>query len=86
MSAKSYFSYVRVSTQRQGAQGTSLAEQQAAIERYARRFNLPIIKQFEERETAAKTGRPVFLEMLKALKEGKSSGLSPIKLTAAHGT
>lgn len=75
MPAKSYFSYVRVSTQRQGAQGTSLAEQQAAIERYARRFNLQITKQYEERETAAKTGRPVFLEMLKALKEDRVSGL-----------
>jgi site-specific DNA recombinase len=75
MPAKSYFSYVRVSTQRQGEHGTSLAEQQAAIERYSRRFNLSIVKQFEERETAAKLGRPVFLEMLRALKMGKASGL-----------
>lgn len=75
MSRKGYFSYVRVSTQRQGALGTSLGEQQAAIERYAERFNLQIIKQFEERETAAKLGRPVFLDMLKALRRGKAEGL-----------
>lgn len=75
MPAKSYFSYVRVSTQRQGNLGTSLIEQLAAIERYARRFNLPIVKQYEERETAAKIGRPVFLDMLKALKQGKADGL-----------
>lgn len=75
MSGKGYFSYVRVSTQRQGSLGTSLVEQQAAIERYAQRFNLQIIKQYEERETAAKLGRPVFLDMLKALKDGKAEGL-----------
>ena len=72
---KNYFSYVRVSTQRQGSLGTSLTEQLAAIERYARRFNLQIVKQYEERETAAKIGRPIFLEMLKALKQGKAHGL-----------
>ena len=60
MSHKRYFSYIRVSTQRQGQTGTSLAEQQAAIERYANVWNLKIIKRFEERETAAKQGRPVF--------------------------
>lgn len=75
MSGKGYFSYVRVSTQRQGDLGTSLAEQQAAIERYAQRFNLRIIRQYEERETAAKLGRPVFLDMLKALRTQKADGL-----------
>ncbi len=36
---------------------------------------LSIVKQYEERETAAKIGRPVFLEMLKALRDGKAHGL-----------
>ena len=75
MSSKSYFSYVRVSTQRQGSHGTSLTEQLSSIERYAERFNLEISKRYEERETAAKLGRPVFLEMLKALRQGKASGI-----------
>ena len=75
MPAKTYFSYVRVSTQRQGNSGTSLTEQQSAIDRYAHRFNLQIGKQYEERETAAKQGRPVFLEMLKSLREGKADGI-----------
>lgn len=75
MSARRYFSYVRVSTQRQGTSGTSLTEQLSAIERYARQWNLNIVKQYEERETAAKTGRPIFLEMLKALKHGKANGI-----------
>lgn len=75
MPNKRYFSYIRVSTQRQGQTGTSLAEQQAAIERFATSYNLSIIKRFEERETAAKLGRPVFLEMLKTLKQGKADGV-----------
>lgn len=75
MPSKSYFSYVRVSTQRQGSLGTSLTEQLSAIERYADRFNLRISKRYEERETAAKLGRPVFLEMLKALRQGKANGI-----------
>jgi site-specific DNA recombinase len=75
MSSKKYFSYVRVSTQRQGQNGTSLIEQLSAIENYARRYNLNISKQYEERETAAKTGRPVFLDMLKALKQNKAHGI-----------
>ena len=57
-----YFSYIRVSTLKQGQSGTSIAEQRAAILRYAARFGLTIIRELEERETAAKLGRPVFLK------------------------
>lgn len=75
MPHKRYFSYVRVSTQRQGQFGTSLTEQRSAIERYAQKFDFTIVKHFEERETAAKLGRPVFLEMIKELRQGKVSGV-----------
>ena len=75
MPGKIYFSYIRVSTQRQGQNGTSLAEQKTAIEQYAARFGLKITKRFEERETAAKLGRPVFLDMLKSLQKGKAHGI-----------
>ena len=47
MSSSKYFAYIRVSTVRQGQTGTSLTEQRAAIEHYARNFNLTIIKEFE---------------------------------------
>ncbi|MCD9187021.1 MAG: recombinase family protein [Pyrinomonadaceae bacterium] len=75
MPTKQYFSYIRVSTQRQGQLGTSLTEQKAAIERYAQKFGLKITRYFEERETAAKSGRPVFIEMLKSLKRGSADGV-----------
>lgn len=75
MVQRGYFSYVRVSTQRQGITNTSLGEQRSAIKRYADRFSLPIKREFEERETAAKQGRPIFLEMLKELRLGKATGI-----------
>lgn len=75
MSSARYFAYVRVSTVRQGQTGTSLTEQRSAIERYARNFNLKIVNEFEEQETAAKFGRPVFLQMVKELKQGKANGV-----------
>jgi site-specific DNA recombinase len=74
-SRKSFFSYIRVSTVRQGLTGTSLAEQREAIRRYAERHNLSIVREYEERETAAKRGRLMFDEMLRALRAGKASGV-----------
>src|SRR5580700_10140588 len=64
---KQYFAYIRVSTPRQGEFGVSLAQQKDAIERYAQRNQLEISRWFEEQETAAKAGRPVFGTMVKLL-------------------
>lgn len=46
-----------------------------AIEQYARRYGLIITEWFEERETAAKRGRPIFSQMLKLLRRGKACGV-----------
>ncbi len=75
MSGKKYFAYIRVSTVRQGQSGPSLIEQRSAIERYSQRYRLQILKEFEEQETAAKQGRPVFLQMLKELRQEKACGV-----------
>ncbi len=72
---KKYFAYVRVSTVRQGEKGSSLQEQRSAIEGYARRNNLKIVQWFEEMETAAKQGRPVFDRLLRALAHGQADGI-----------
>ncbi|MBR9702275.1 recombinase family protein, partial [Candidatus Pacearchaeota archaeon] len=68
------YGYIRVSTAKQG-KGVSLVEQKDAIDAYAKRHNLTIGKWFEEVETAAQKGRPVFSEMIKLLKKGKSNGV-----------
>jgi site-specific DNA recombinase len=75
MIPKQYAAYIRVSTAKQGERGVSLQEQKDAIQRYAERNSLEVSKWFEERETAAKRGRPVFNEMLKLLRSGKAQGV-----------
>lgn len=68
------FGYTRVSTVKQG-EGVSLEAQKEAIKAFAARNQLSIIKWFEEKETAAKSGRPVFSAMIKELHKGKASNL-----------
>ena len=72
---KQYFGYIRVSTAKQGEKGVSLQEQKGAIQQYAQRFGLSIVQWFEERESAAKRGRPVFTLMMKGLRSGNVRGL-----------
>lgn len=69
------FAYARVSTPRQGEKGVSLHEQKSAIERYARQRGLTITRWFEERETAAKTGREEFTKMLRLLRLKAAEGV-----------
>ena len=71
---KKVFGYIRVSTAKQG-EGVSLIEQKDAISRYAGKFNLEIVQWFEEKETAAKLGRPLFTKMLTLLKKRKVDGV-----------
>lgn len=72
---KKLFGYTRVSTAKQGELGVSLQEQHDAIARYAERNGLEIGAWFEERETAAKRGRPVFNRMLRLLTKGEADGV-----------
>ncbi len=71
---KKVYGYIRVSTVKQGT-GVSLIEQKEAIIRYAEKHDLKIAQWFEELETAAKQGRPLFNKMIKLLKRGKGQGV-----------
>jgi len=71
---KQCFGYVRVSTVKQG-EGVSLEAQRDAIETFARRENIEITEWFEEKETAAKSGRPVFNAMVRQLRQGRAAGM-----------
>jgi len=73
--SKKFFAYIRVSTLKQGAQGSSLQEQRGAIEAYAQRNGISIVQWFEEQVTAAKRGRSVFARMLKSLERGGAHGI-----------
>jgi len=72
---RNYFGYVRVSTPKQGEKGVSLAEQRTAIDQYSQRFGLNISRWFEERETAAKLGRPIFSQMIRLLRSRSARGV-----------
>jgi len=72
---KRFYAYVRVSTTKQSANGSSLTEQKNAIEDYADRNGLVIERWFEEVETAAKRGRRVFSQMMEQLQAGRADGL-----------
>lgn len=71
---KNVYGYIRVSTAKQG-EGVSLIAQKEAITRYSEQYNLNIIHWFEEKETAAKQGRPLFTSMMKLLKDKKAAGV-----------
>lgn len=71
---KKVYGYIRVSTVKQGT-GVSLQEQKEAIIRYAEKNQLTIVDWFEELETAAKQGRPLFTKMMKLLQAGKANGV-----------
>jgi site-specific DNA recombinase len=70
-----YFAYIRVSTAKQGQHGSSLQEQRDAIVAFAQRQGFAIIEWFEDRETAAKTGRTQFTRMMSQLEKHKASGV-----------
>ena len=72
---KKYFAYIRVSTVKQGERGSSLQEQRAAIDAFAKRGGLNITAWYEETETAAKQGRREFTRMLAALDRGDADGI-----------
>jgi len=71
---KRCFGYTRVSTAKQG-EGVSLEAQKEAISAFAETNDITITKWFEEKETAAKRGRPIFNAMLRQLRGGKADGL-----------
>ena len=71
---KNCYGYVRVSTVKQG-DGVSLEAQKEAITAFAARSGFQITQWFEEKETAAKRGRPIFDNMILDLLKGKADGL-----------
>lgn len=75
LSMRHFYGYIRVSTTRQGELGVSLDQQRDAIQVYAERNDLDLVRWFEEQETAAKRGRPVFGQMLRLLKSGRAAGV-----------
>ncbi len=69
------FGYVRVSNAKKQGENTSLGEQRDSIAAYSSRHDITIIEYLEEKETAAKRGRPVFTDMLSRIRKGEARGV-----------
>lgn len=57
--------YVRVSTKMQGASGLGLEAQRAAIEAYAQKTGIAVIRIFEEVESGKRSDRPMLAEAVR---------------------
>ena len=71
---KKCYGYLRVSTEKQG-EGVSLTAQKEAIEQFAARKGLVISRWWEEKQSAAKAGRPLFTQMITSLKKREADAL-----------
>lgn len=74
-----YLAYLRVSTWKQG-EGVSLLNQRETIVNFAARKQLLVTGWYEEQQTAAKRGRPVFRQVLQLLRSRKADGLIVYKV------
>jgi DNA invertase Pin-like site-specific DNA recombinase len=72
---QNYFVYVRKSTDDGKRQQLTIEAQLHEIASFARSRGLKIVKTFEEHRSAKLTGRPVFQEMIHALKKGQANGI-----------
>ena len=72
---KKYFSYIRVSTPRQGEKGFSLEAQEEANALCAKDHGGKIAKQFVDVETASKVGRGEFNRMIRELRGQRVDGV-----------
>jgi len=68
MTAKRVVAYIRVSTEEQAREGTSIESQREVLRSYADRRGLEIVREFVGQESAYHPGRPVFGAMLSSLK------------------
>lgn len=66
-------SYVRVSTQRQGASGLGLEAQQSAVRDFSRQHGCKVIREFREVESGRKNDRAVLRQAIDYCKRSKAT-------------
>ena len=76
-----YFIYCRKSSDREDRQILSTDAQKRLLQDYADANNLTIVDTYVENQTAYKTGRPMFNEMLERLEKGEAEGIIAYHLT-----
>ena len=71
---KKFLIYARKSTDSEDRQVRSINDQIDELKELAKKENLEIVDILVEKQTAKKPGRPVFAEMLKKNRSGRSRG------------
>jgi DNA invertase Pin-like site-specific DNA recombinase len=66
-------SYVRVSTQRQGASGLGLSAQRSAVQQFCKQHGMTLVHEFREVESGRKNDRAVLREALAYAKRAKAT-------------
>ncbi len=70
-----YFIYARKSTDDEERQILSIQAQLDELRMLAAREKLEVVREYIESQTAKKPGRPIFNEMLKAIKKGEAQAI-----------
>ncbi len=70
-----YFLYARKSTDTEDMQVLSIESQLAELREIAKREGIEIGREFVEKQSAKRPGRPVFNEMLSRIERGEASGI-----------
>jgi len=73
--------YVRVSSKEQEREGFSIQAQKRLLREYAKKNNMSILRLFSDVETAKRTGRPSFTQMLEFLKNSPDCGIVLVEKT-----
>ena len=76
-----YFLYCRVSSDSEDKQVLGLPSQKKELEAYAKKHELNVVKCFQERKSAYKTGREQFNDMLSRIEAGEADGVLTYHLT-----
>ncbi|MCL4540591.1 MAG: recombinase family protein [Bacteroidetes bacterium] len=75
-----YFLYARKSTDVEDKQVRSIEDQLSVARALAKQEGLRVVREFTEKETAKKPGRPVFGEMMARIEKGEAQGIICWKL------
>jgi site-specific DNA recombinase len=75
-----YIIYTRKSTDSEDKQVQSLESQLKELRSLAQKFNIEVVAEYSESQSAKKLGRPVFAQVIKDIKNGKADGLLVWKL------
>jgi site-specific DNA recombinase len=75
-----YFLYVRKSTDLEDRQVRSIEDQLAVLRALAKEQGFHVVREFTEKETAKKPGRPIFNDMMKLIESGEAQGVLCWKL------